>query len=216
MGGDVIEDRTEVDERRAGVAKPHRQYLAQTARTSSSVANSRAAAAFEAVIAACSSAVGIVRAGQPQNNMSNVVPRVRRNVVCGFDGFIEKLYHWKISATGLYIITRPPYRKANVLARPRRAESPPPGNRRHLRADALDCLEDLGEPRRERRRGHQNTCSLMVIGYDKLDAKQAALLQPRQEIALARPALAIGQFDSEDRATSFAIDRQNPKRAGRC
>jgi hypothetical protein len=129
MGGDVIEDRTEVDERRAGVAKPHSQYLTQTARTSSSVANSpRAAAAFGAVIAACSSAVGIVRAGQSHNNMSNVVPRVRRNVVCGFDGFIEKLCHCEISVTGLYIITWLPYRKDNVLACPRRTESPTPGN----------------------------------------------------------------------------------------
>src|SRR5260370_27977090 len=30
---------------------------------------------------------------------------------------------------------------------------------RHLAADVLDRLENIGEPRRERRCGHQNTCS---------------------------------------------------------
>src|SRR5713226_7731326 len=58
MGGDVIEDRAKVGKGRKGIAKPHRPCLAHTARTCSSVANSpRAAAAFEAVIAACSSGV---------------------------------------------------------------------------------------------------------------------------------------------------------------
>src|SRR6202035_6066675 len=58
VGGDVIEDRAKVGKSRKGVAKLHRPCLAHTARTCSSVANSpRAAAAFEAAIAVCSSGV---------------------------------------------------------------------------------------------------------------------------------------------------------------
>ena len=58
MGGDVIEDRAKIGKCRKGVTKPHRPCLAHTARTCSSVANSpRAAAAFDAATAACSSAV---------------------------------------------------------------------------------------------------------------------------------------------------------------
>jgi hypothetical protein len=58
MDGDVIEDRAKIGKGRKSVAKPHRPCLAHTVRTCSSVANSpRAAAAFEAVMAACSSGV---------------------------------------------------------------------------------------------------------------------------------------------------------------
>src|SRR5690348_10889295 len=50
--GDVIEDVTEIGERRDGIAKLHRPCLARTARTCSSVANSpRAAAAFDFAMA---------------------------------------------------------------------------------------------------------------------------------------------------------------------
>ena len=49
----------------------------------------------------------------------------------------------------------------------------------------------------------------MVVGNDKLDAKQAALFQPRQEIAPARPALTVGQLDPEHLAPTLAIDRHD-------
>jgi hypothetical protein len=38
----------------------------------------------------------------------------------------------------------------------------------------------------------------MIVGDDKFDAKQPALLGPQQKIAPARPALAIGELDTED------------------
>jgi|SRR6516162_5479932 hypothetical protein len=67
MDGDVVEDRAQIGKGREGIAKPHRPCLDQTARTCSSVANSpRAAAAFEALIAACSS--GVSGTGAPSRN----------------------------------------------------------------------------------------------------------------------------------------------------
>jgi len=39
--------------------------------------------------------------------------------------------------------------------------------------------------------------TLVIVGDHELDAKQAALFQPKQQIAPARPALAVGQFYSE-------------------
>ena len=46
----------------------------------------------------------------------------------------------------------------------------------------------------------------MVIGDDEFDAGQAALMQAREEVPPARPALAVGQFDAEHLAAAVPID----------
>jgi hypothetical protein len=37
----------------------------------------------------------------------------------------------------------------------------------------------------------------MIVGHDKFDAVQTARLRPQQEIAPARPALAVGELDRQ-------------------
>ena len=38
----------------------------------------------------------------------------------------------------------------------------------------------------------------MIVGHDEFDAVQTAYLQSQQEIAPARPALAVGELDRQD------------------
>ena len=101
MDGDVIEDRAKIGKGRKSVAKPHRPCLAHTARTCSSVANSpRAAATFEAVMAACSSGGRerdrrfVIRTAQPEYHTGNVVLCVRGKAARGRERLIEKFCHW--------------------------------------------------------------------------------------------------------------------------
>jgi hypothetical protein len=47
----------------------------------------------------------------------------------------------------------------------------------------------------------------MVVGNDKLDAKQAALLQRQEKLAPARTALSAGEIDTDDLALPLTIDR---------
>jgi hypothetical protein len=100
MDGDVIEDRTKIGKGRKSVAKPHRPCLAHTVRTSSSVANSpRAAVAFEAVMAACSSGGErdrrfVIRTAQPEYDTGNVVLCVFGKAARGRERLIEKFCHW--------------------------------------------------------------------------------------------------------------------------
>ena len=61
----------------------------------------------------------IIRAGQPENNMGDVVLRFRRKAAHGGERLIEKFCHWwlglKFTVDNLYIITRVAARKANAF-----------------------------------------------------------------------------------------------------
>ena len=46
----------------------------------------------------------------------------------------------------------------------------------------------------------------MIVGHDKFDAMQTTGLQPQQEIAPARSALAVGEFDRQHLAAAVPID----------
>src|SRR6516165_4936286 len=48
---------------------------------------------------------------------------------------------------------------------------------------------------------------LMMVGDDKLDAGETARLQPGEELAPARPALAVGKLDREDLPPTVLVDR---------
>ena len=47
----------------------------------------------------------------------------------------------------------------------------------------------------------------MVVGDDELDPVQAALLEPEQEVAPARPALPVGELDPQHAAPAILADR---------
>jgi hypothetical protein len=47
----------------------------------------------------------------------------------------------------------------------------------------------------------------MIVGDDELDAGEAAGFQPREEVAPARSALAIGELDRQDLAPAILVDR---------
>ena len=47
----------------------------------------------------------------------------------------------------------------------------------------------------------------MVVGHHELDPVQAALLQPEQEVAPARPALPVGELDPQHAASAVPADR---------
>ncbi|MGC1891452.1 MAG: hypothetical protein WA709_36155, partial [Stellaceae bacterium] len=99
MDGDVIEDRAKIGKGRKSVAKPHRPCLAHTVRTCSSVANSpRAAAAFEAVMAASSSGVSEA-GGSSSAPLSRSTTRAMSSCASaeaarGRERLIEKFCHW--------------------------------------------------------------------------------------------------------------------------
>jgi hypothetical protein len=46
----------------------------------------------------------------------------------------------------------------------------------------------------------------MIVGHDKLDAVQTACLQPQQEIAPARSALAVGELDRQHLTAAVPVD----------
>ena len=46
----------------------------------------------------------------------------------------------------------------------------------------------------------------MIVGHDKFDAMQTTGLQPEQEIAPARPALAVGELDRQYLAAAVPVD----------
>ena len=46
----------------------------------------------------------------------------------------------------------------------------------------------------------------MIVGHDKFNAMQTARLQPEQEIAPARPALAVGELDRQHLAAAVPVD----------
>src|ERR1700731_1993775 len=46
----------------------------------------------------------------------------------------------------------------------------------------------------------------MIVGHDKFDAMQTTGLQPEQEIAPARPALAVGELDRQHLTAAVPVD----------
>src|ERR1700760_1355542 len=46
----------------------------------------------------------------------------------------------------------------------------------------------------------------VIVGDDKFDAVQTARLEPKQEVAPTRPALAIGELDRQNLAAAIPID----------